>query len=68
MSHDLPAEDQAALLKAARSERAAKQHWETSLLGLHDAIKQASANGASLRAIGRLIGRSHARVRELLLR
>ena len=60
--------DRAALLRAAQSERAAKAAWEKSLAGLGQAIKQASENGASLRAIAELIGRSHGRVRELLHR
>ena len=60
--------DLVALKRAARSERAARARWERSLTELERAIKQASTNGASLRAIADAIGRSHGRVRELLRR
>jgi DNA-binding NarL/FixJ family response regulator len=60
--------DRAALLRAARSERAARARWDDSLDELEQAIKQASANGASLREIAQLIGRSHGRVRDLVKR
>lgn len=60
--------DRTALRRAARSERSAKQRWERSLGELEQAIKQAAANGASLRSIATLIDRSHGRVRELLRR
>lgn len=66
--HEPTPADQAVLVEAARSERAAKTAWEESLAGLERAIKQASGNGASLRTIAAAIGRSHGRVRELLHR
>jgi hypothetical protein len=65
---DVTEPDRAALLEAARSERAARQSWDESLAELERVIKQASGNGASLRAIAGLIGRSHGRVRELVQR
>jgi hypothetical protein len=58
--------DRAALLRAARSERLARERWAKSLAALEQAIKRASENGASLREIATLIGRSHGRVRDLL--
>jgi len=60
--------DRAALLRAARSERAARDRWDRALAELQQAIKQASANGASLREIAATIGRSHGRIRDLLQR
>ena len=60
--------DQKALKQAALKERSARLKWDRSLADLEQAIKQASENGASLRAIANTIGRSHARVRELLQR
>jgi hypothetical protein len=66
--HEPTASDRAALRRAARAERAAKQRWEESLAALEQAIKQASRNGASLRSIASMIDRSHGRVRELLRR
>ena len=60
--------DRLALRRAARSERAARERWDRALVELEQAIKQASANGASLREIAFTIGRSHGRVRELLRR
>lgn len=65
---DVSPSDRAALLRAARSERAARGRWDKSLDVLEQAIKQASENGASLRAIASTIGRSHGRVRELVRR
>jgi hypothetical protein len=65
---DVNPKDRSGLEEAARTERAARQAWETALRRLARAIKQAARNGASLRAIATLIGRSHARVRELLHR
>jgi len=62
------ASDRAALLRAARSERLARERWDAALATLEQAIKQASANGASLREIAALIGRSHGRVRDLVRR
>ena len=61
-------DDRAVLERAARSERYARNNWDKALMDLEQAIKQASENGASLRAIAELIGRSHGRVRELLHR
>ena len=62
----LDASDRAALQRAARKERAAREQWDASLVELQQAIRQAASNGASLRQIAALIGRSHGRVRDIL--
>jgi hypothetical protein len=63
---DVSVADRRALEEAARVERAARQSWDAALHRLMRLIKQASRNGASLRAIATTIDRSHGRVRELL--
>jgi hypothetical protein len=64
--HDVSPVDRDALERAAQTERAARSHWDRSLEELQQAIRQASENGASLRAIAAIVSRSHGRVREIL--
>jgi hypothetical protein len=64
--HEVSTSDQAALAEAAQAEREARARWDASLVELQQAIRQASKNGASLRAIAAMISRSHGRVSEIL--
>ena len=64
---DVSPADRVALEDAARLERAARKEWDLSLLRLARLIRQASRHGASLRAIAKTIGRSHGRIRALLV-
>ena len=63
---ELAPADREALTRAVRQEQAGRERWDNARADLAEAIRQASENGASLRAIAEMTGQSHPRVRQII--